>query len=178
MKIECVIDNRMIKGEYNPQLPLSWLIREEFAEEKLKFFDCENKNCSHCLIIIKKNNPKKSDILSLSCLVPIFRINGKKIITSSEFEKTEEAEDILDSYKMLKIRPCKHCFNKKSMIFSYIADTLIEMEKVNKKGSKINERCEYIKNSLLSLSSCKCLLMEDMRQIIEMSIKIRRNKIV
>lgn len=177
MKIECTIDYTEVSENMNSQMPLSYLIEELSANEaNFVFHDCDGGKCGKCLVYIENEG------IMPSCIIPVFTINGKHIITQDAYLEKDIAADVQNAFKILKISPCKDCYKSKVMLFGYIVEKLIERENIvkqegDKSGNEPTIRDNII-DSCLRMSSCSCILKSDIYLIIDTILKIRRNHLV
>ena len=135
MNIEFELDGSKVNADVPPMTLLADLLRDQFKIKSIHK-GCRSGECGACTVLIENS-------IALSCLVPVFSIRGKKIITIEGIRKTKEYTTILKAFNDAEYDPCSYC--RPSKILSLYA--LLEIN--------LNPDDDEILSSL-SGTSCYC----------------------
>jgi aerobic carbon-monoxide dehydrogenase small subunit len=80
---------------------LSDVIRSRFGLTGMKS-DCRRGNCGKCLILLDGR-------LAPSCLLPVFRVRGREVVTIEGFSQTDEYQDIAKGFSEAHLETCGFC---------------------------------------------------------------------
>ncbi len=95
------LNNKDISIETDPAVRLSTLLRESFNMLNTKE-NCYNGHCGACTVLLN-NNPVPS------CIIPVFTVEGKNIVTLEGFQERDEFEIIDKSLKNAGADICSYC---------------------------------------------------------------------
>ncbi len=179
MRISCIVDDVNFSKDICTHMPLSELIHQRKIGSEGLYCRCAGRKCLNCLCFMEDSSGLNGerDLLP-SCMIPAYKADGKKITTADYFLSTEDAGDVFDAYRLLKLNPCQSCFSAKTMIFSYIASEYLNFENhySGVEAKDYEARKSFLIRTNMNLSSCSCLSMKSVSSIVEMAIKIRRNR--
>jgi carbon-monoxide dehydrogenase small subunit len=80
---------------------LSDVIRGRFGLTGMKS-DCRRGTCGKCLVLLDGR-------LAPSCLLPVFRVRGREVVTIEGFAQTDEYADIAKGFAEAKLETCGFC---------------------------------------------------------------------
>ncbi|MDR2509748.1 MAG: 2Fe-2S iron-sulfur cluster binding domain-containing protein [Spirochaetaceae bacterium] len=63
---------------------------------------CHSGLCGACTVFFNQ-------VITPSCLIPAFRIQGATVLTIEGFEKTREYQDIIEGFKRAGVENCGYC---------------------------------------------------------------------
>ena len=95
------LNNKDISIETDPAVRLSTLLRESFNMLNTKE-NCYNGHCGACTVLLN-NNPVPS------CIIPVFTVEGKNVVTLEGFQERDEFEIIDKSLKNAGADICSYC---------------------------------------------------------------------
>lgn len=95
------LNNKDISIETDPAVRLSTLLRESFNMLNTKE-NCYNGHCGACTVLLN-NNPVPS------CIIPVFTVEGKNVVTLEGFQERDEFEIIDKSLKNAGTDICSYC---------------------------------------------------------------------
>ena len=95
------LNNKDISIETDPAVRLSTLLRESFSMLNTKE-NCYNGHCGACTVLLN-NNPVPS------CIIPVFTVEGKNVVTLEGFQERDEFEIIDKSLKNAGADICSYC---------------------------------------------------------------------
>ncbi len=101
MNIEFELDGTTVNADVPPMTLLTDLLRNNFQIKSIHK-GCKSGECGSCTVLI-------NNLISLSCLVPVFSIRGKKIITIEGIRKTKEYSTIIKAFNDAEYDPCNYC---------------------------------------------------------------------
>lgn len=105
MIISFNLNGKNVSFDSNPQKRVSDLLREDFQLLGTKC-GCYSGICGACTILL-------DGITVLSCLLPVFTIRGKSIVTIEGFSVTPAFSDIYTGFEKGGHSPCGYCFSGK-----------------------------------------------------------------
>ena len=101
MKLNFKLNNKDIKIDALPEKRLVNLLREDFSLLKVKD-NCYSGICGNCTVIINNKAVK-------SCLIPVFTIRNKEILTLEGIETDPVYQCIIDGFNKAECNPCNYC---------------------------------------------------------------------
>ena len=143
-----------IRAEANQRL-IS-ILREHFSLVSSKF-GCLHGNCSSCAVIF-------NGIVSLSCLIPAFRLQDSEIITLEGFSQQDEYRDIAAGFAETGVESCGYCDTGKILSTEMLLESNLQPTK------------EEFAAAFRSIR-CRCTDMENLYQGILAAGTIRRRRI-
>lgn len=136
MLLSCKIDGIEIKKETKPEISL-----KEFLKKTLKIVNikgsCDKGYCGNCGVLIDGQ-------YALSCITPVFMIQGKEITTIQGFYATQDYKDIEKLFLAKKLYPCPSCAPARILLASSIlknAHNTMSKEEIQDQISGINCTC-------------------------------------
>lgn len=158
MKIECVIDGKMLSLNLNSNKPLSLVLQEDLDNSTVNAH-CRGRLCGLCAVLMDNE-------AVLSCMVPAFELNEKEIRTFETFQKERNMRDIERAYDEVGVKPCETCYQSRSIIIESLSNKLLE---------RPNTPSEQI-ISELSVIDCSCMDTEDMLKIVKRVTDLKRRR--
>jgi carbon-monoxide dehydrogenase small subunit len=92
-------EDELVSAEANQRL--IYILREQLELTEAKC-GCLNGNCGACSVIF-------NGIITLSCLIPAFRVQGSEVITLEGFSQTLEYQDIAEGFAKAGVENCGFC---------------------------------------------------------------------
>ena len=134
MIIRFILNNLEAVIDVNPQSRLSSILRDNFGLLSTKE-SCYNGDCGSCTVMID-NEPVPS------CMVPIFTIKNKNIMTYEGFEKTDNCEIIKKSLKSAGCNLCGYCLQGRMLVIQHIIEKYTELSDNDIFEALSGNRCE------------------------------------
>jgi len=101
MRIRFRLNNKAVEIEAEADEQLADILRREFGLLSVKK-GCLQGICGACTVLLN-NNPVPS------CMLPIFAVEGKNIITFESFSATKEYREIMSAFEKEGITLCGFC---------------------------------------------------------------------
>jgi carbon-monoxide dehydrogenase small subunit len=101
MNIGFHLNDEFVRLDCRPLRPLLTVLRADFRLKGTKQ-GCGAGECGNCLVFV-------NGLLVNSCLVPAFRLEGKRVTTIEGFVKTREYLDIEKAFLARNILACGFC---------------------------------------------------------------------
>lgn len=159
MKISFNLNGADVNIDTIPNERLLHVLRREFSLTGLKP-SCLNGQCGSCTVLMN-NKPVPS------CIIPIFKAEGSKIITLDYFKTTEEYKIIASGFEQAGVEMCGFCDAGK-IFFAYSILTA---------GLEISEKdAEEKIRRVYSSSMCRCTSFDDLFSAIIKIGKIQRRR--
>ncbi len=155
MKIKFELNGHPMEVDENPKKKLSEFLRQN------NYFSikngCSQGKCGSCTILMN-NTP------TMSCLIPLAKIEQTKIITLEHFVKSDDYSDIEKAFKQHGINFCEYCS----------AGKIFMTYKIIKHNSLVTK--EEIREQV-SFFTCDCVEQENFTNGIYLAAAIRRNRL-
>jgi Aerobic-type carbon monoxide dehydrogenase, small subunit CoxS/CutS homologs len=159
MKIECAIDGKLLSLSINSNKPLSDILSENIDNESI-LSRCRGNHCGNCIVLLDKE-------AVLSCLVPAFELRGKNVTTFESYAKTRNYRDIEKAYAITGYRPCRYCYNSKTLLIESIVSRYAM-------SSSTPDTAELMAE--MNLIKCHCLDIESFTDIITAAVAYRKRR--
>lgn len=91
-------------------------LRERFGLLGVKA-DCRRGTCGKCLVLLDGR-------LAPSCLLPVFRVRGREVVTIEGFSQTDEFADVTRGFKEAGVETCGFCDSGKILAAASLLDRL------------------------------------------------------
>ena len=114
MIIRFILNNLEAVIDVNPQARLSTVLRENFGLLSTKE-SCYNGGCGSCTVLLD-NEPVPS------CIIPVFTVKNRNVITLEGFEKTENYEIIRKSLKSAGCNLCNYFAQGRILVIQHIIE--------------------------------------------------------
>jgi carbon-monoxide dehydrogenase small subunit len=101
MSIDFFLNGERVRLDCHPLRPLLDVLRADFRLKGTKQ-GCGEGQCGNCLVFL-------DDLLVNACLVPAFRLEGKRVLTIEGFVKTKEYLDIEKAFLTRDALTCGFC---------------------------------------------------------------------
>lgn len=101
MTIRFILNGEDVLVSADANQRLIYILREQLGFTDAKC-GCLNGNCGVCSVIF-------NGIVSLSCLIPAFRVQGSEVITLEGFSQTLEYQDIAEGFARAGVENCGFC---------------------------------------------------------------------
>lgn len=155
MNIEFELNGNTLSIDEAPMIMLSEVLRKQPHLESIHA-GCSTGECGNCSVLINNH-------LSLSCLVPVFSVRKKSVITFEGFKKTKECTSIIKGFSEAKYIPCDYCKAGKILSIHSILEKNLNPVKQ-----------EILEN--LSGSTCFCGSFNDLIQAIYFAANNRKRQ--
>ncbi len=159
MKIECIIDGKILSLSINSNKPLSDILTENIENVSI-LSQCKGNHCGNCIVLL-------NDEAVLSCLIPAFELRGKSILTFEGFIKTKNYRDIERAYNSTGFVPCPYCYNSKTLLIESIVNRYFITNTLPEASEIISE---------MNLIKCACLDITSFTEIINSAISYRKRR--
>lgn len=134
MIIKFNLNNQYIEIDVNQAARLSSVLRDNFGLLSTKE-SCLCGECGCCTVLLD-NEPVPS------CVIPIFTVTDKTIVTLEHFQKTENYEIIRKSLKSANCNLCRYCMQGRFLVIHYIIQKNRELSDNDIYESLSGNRCE------------------------------------
>ena len=115
MIIDFIIDGNQTELDINPMTLLVNALKKRF-DIVSAHYSCTSGECGDCAVLV--NNQ-----LQLSCLLPVFAIKGKEVVTYEGFKKTKDYADIVRAFSFAGYQPCEYCMPSKILSIHALLET-------------------------------------------------------
>ncbi len=159
MKIECIIDGKVLSLSLNSNKPLSDILSENIDNISI-LSKCRGNHCGNCIVLL-------DDEVVLSCLVPAFELRGKNILTFEGFSKTKNYRDIERAYNSTGVSPCPYCYNSKTLLIESIVNRSFITNSLPDDSELIAE---------LNLIKCACIDITSFKEVLNSTISYRKRR--
>lgn len=155
MKIKFELNEHPIEIDENPMKKLSEFLRQN------NYFSikngCTRGKCGCCTVLV-------NNIPTLSCLIPLAKVEQTKITTLEHFIKSDDYSDIEKAFKQQGITFCGYC-NAGKIFMAY---------KIIKQNPLVTK--EEIREQI-SFFTCNCVEQESFINGIFLAAAVRRNRV-
>lgn len=155
MIIKFNLNNQYVEIDANPAARLSSILRDNFGLLSTKE-SCLCGECGCCTVLLD-NEPVPS------CVIPIFTIAEKNIVTLEQFQKTESYEIIRKSLNSASCNLCRYCMQGRFLVIHYIIQ----------KNRDLSDNDIY---EALSGNRCECTDFKSLKKGIKMALLTIRRK--
>ena len=155
MRIRFQLNNTAIEIDAEADERLANVLRRDFGLLSIKQ-NCAQGVCGACTVLLN-NNPVPS------CMLPIFTVEGKNIITLEAFSMTGAYKEIISAFEKEGITLCGFCS----------AGTILTAHSLLQKYGNPSE--DQIRNAYSGLI-CRCTDILSMSAALKRISKTRRNK--
>ncbi|NLZ69093.1 MAG: ferredoxin [Spirochaetales bacterium] len=159
MKIECIIDGKILSLAINSNKPLLDILTENIDNESI-LVKCRGNHCGNCVVLLDGE-------AVLSCLVPAFELRSKTILTFEGFSKTKNYRDIERAYNSTGHKPCQYCYNSKTLLI----ESIVNRYSITNTLPDISELI-----SEMNIIKCNCLDIHSFKEIIYTTISYRKRR--
>ncbi|ADN01760.1 xanthine dehydrogenase subunit XdhC [Spirochaeta thermophila] len=101
MLLTCELDHVHLQQEVDPLMDLHSFLKSELRITAVKG-SCGSGYCGRCGVLI-------DDVFSLACMVPLFSVQQRRILTIAGFSSTPDYVDLEKGFHAEKVFPCGHC---------------------------------------------------------------------
>ena len=105
MRVSFTLNGAEVTVDAAPGRRLLSVLRENFDITSLKG-SCLQGRCGLCSVLVEGE-------LVPSCMVPVFSVFRKKVVTMEGFRKTDEYRDIEKGFLQAGVAPCGYCASAK-----------------------------------------------------------------
>lgn len=98
MTVHFFLNGRAVETNADPLSPLAEVMRDEFAPS-IPARGCSSASCGKCIVLMD-NEPV------FSCLIPLFRVKDKQVLTYDGFKDSEDCSDIERGFREAGFTPC------------------------------------------------------------------------
>lgn len=101
MRVSFNLNGKRVSLDTNPETLLIDVIREHFGQNGARP-GCIQGECGFCSVLLDQN-------LALSCMLPMFKVSGRRVTTIDSFLESPEYRDIELGFRRAGIEPCRFC---------------------------------------------------------------------
>lgn len=134
MNIRFILNNSEAIIDVNPQSRLSSVLRDSFGLLSTKE-SCYYGECGSCTVLLD-GEPVPS------CVVPVFTVKNRNVLTLEGFEKSENYEIIKKSLKNAGCNLCGFCYQGRVLVINYIIEKYHELSDTDIYEALSGNRCE------------------------------------
>ena len=121
MKIDFILNGEDVTVETNANFRLIDILRNKFNLTGSKE-NCLSGRCGVCAVML---NGK----VVPSCMIPVFKVKGKEIITIEGFSKTVEYGDIIKGFNNAGVKTCGYCDAAKILLAETLLNSGLQPER-------------------------------------------------
>lgn len=172
MNLTLNVDGNVRKISVNTDKPLNTIL-DTLVPSFAMNSKCLGSSCGNCLVLV-------NDVLTLSCLVPAFKLPGSFIVTFEGFMKSRLYHDIERAYAQTGSQPCGQCYASKTMIIGMLVERMEKLNNIEKNTSILVRSAQKVqtisRNEIareLAISSCQCIEVPEIEAIIKATYKFR-----
>lgn len=114
MLIEFTLNSNPVSIDVPAYYRLSDVLRNEFNLTGLRNA-CGKGYCGLCSVVVDRE-------LIFSCLIPVFQIRNREVITIEGYAETDEFEDIFAGFKQAGVHLCDFCAPARCLTTGYLLD--------------------------------------------------------
>ena len=136
MKIEFRLNNKDVNINVSSNMRLVDVLRDEFGLLSVHS-ECGRGECGRCTVLLDNQ-------LAAACMLPMFKVKGKEVMTFEGFSKTPAYEDISKGFQLAGCFPCRHCETPRILAAHSLLDSTYRPEETEIAG-------------FMSFLNCHCL---------------------
>lgn len=155
MIIEFELDGNPVSIDTNPMTLLVNALRDNFHIHSVHK-GCNSGECGMCSVLI-------DNTVYLSCLVPVFSVRHKSVMTYEGFRKTKDHASLMKAFSDAEYYPCDYCLPVKLLSIHSLLETNLNPDTADILGS-------------LSGSTCFCAGYDNLIRAVEIAANTRRRK--
>lgn len=141
MTIDFILDGADVSCRARATDRLSDLLAEEFPGSGTGS-DCRAGRCGRCAVLMDGK-------LVLSCLVPVFRVAGREIVTPRGYLRTDEAADIQAGFDRAGVVRCDFCGPQRILIAGLLLEERAELTDARVLEAMQTVHCRCVEPSAL-----------------------------
>lgn len=120
MKFEFKLDGKLISVDEAPTTRLLTVLKENLGIKSVHG-NCHGGECGLCTVLLD-GSPVAS------CLVPLFSVKGREVVTFEGFSRQKEYRAIKEALERNNCTPCPFCYPSKVLAISYLIETETTIE--------------------------------------------------
>jgi carbon-monoxide dehydrogenase small subunit len=155
MLIKFILNREPVSIEVPAYKRLSDVLREDYNLTGLRSA-CEKGFCGLCTVVLEGE-------LVYSCMIPVFQIRGKSVLTIEGYATEEGFNDIFQGFKEAGVHLCDYCAPTRTLTTGILLDKYIRPDE-----KQLNEIVTSVK--------CNCTPYETLKQGILRSTEIRQRR--
>ncbi len=131
---------------------LSEILRDHYNLTGLRSA-CGKGYCGLCTVVLDGE-------LVYSCMVPVFQIKGKKVLTIEGYAELEDFNDVFEGFKQAGVHLCDYCAPTRTLSTGILLDKYIRPDKRQMKEILTTVKCnctpyETLKKGILKASEVR-----------------------
>lgn len=156
MLIEFTLNSKIVSVDVPAYSRLSDVLRNDFHLTGSRNA-CGKGYCGLCSVCVDGK-------LSYSCLIPVFQVRDREVLTIEGYAELEEFEDVYEGFKQAGVHLCDYCAPTRSLTTGTLLNTFSRPDE-----TQIQQ--------ILSCVNCSCTPYETLKKgIINVSrLRMRRN---
>lgn len=155
MKVSFILNGEDVEVVCDADARISDVLREQFGLLSVKT-GCNAGMCGSCSVLLDgKQVP--------SCMLPVFKVRGRELVTLEAFSTTDEYNDIVSGFKQADLQLCGFC--TAAVIFS--CEALLE---------RISQPNKNDITSAFTGVVCRCIQSENLFEAVIAAAEYRRRR--
>lgn len=156
MLIPFKLNSKEVSVDVPAYFNLSDVLRDEFGMNGLRNA-CGKGYCGLCSVVLDGK-------LIYSCLIPVFQIRNKEVITIEGYAETEEFEDVYRGFKQVGVQLCDFCAPTRTLTTGILLDRYPRPD-------------ERQLQEILTTVNCSCTPYETLKSGIMAAARFRQRRI-
>ncbi len=156
MLIEFNLNGKDVSLEVPAYKRLSDILRENYNLTGLRSA-CRKGYCGLCTVVLEGE-------LIYSCMLPVFQVKGKKVLTIEGYAEEEGFNDIFEGFKKAGVHLCDYCAPTRTLSTGILLDKYIRPD---------NQQMKEI----LTTVKCNCTPYETLKQGILKAAEVRQRRL-
>ena len=152
MLIEFELNGENVSLEIPAYKRLSDVLREDYGLTGLRSA-CGKGFCGLCTVALDNE-------LVYSCMVPVFQVKGKSVLTIEGYAEKEDFNDVFEGFKQAGVHLCDYCAPTRTLTTGILLDKYIRPDTTQMKEILTTVKCnctpyETLKNGILLASEIR-----------------------
>ncbi|QEN07955.1 aldehyde oxidoreductase [Oceanispirochaeta crateris] len=156
MLIEFTLNSELVSLDVPAYYKLSDVLRDEFHLNGLRNA-CGKGYCGLCTVALDGK-------LVYSCLIPVFQVRGRSVMTIEGYAQTEEFEDVYQGFKQSGVHLCDYCAPTRTLTTGILLS-----ENIRPDEAQIQE--------IITTVNCSCTPYETLKKGILMTSRLRQRRL-
>ncbi len=155
MLIEFTLNSKEVSVDVPAYYRLSDVLRDNFGLHGLRNA-CRKGYCGLCSVVLEGK-------LVYSCLIPVFQVRGREIMTIEGYAKTEDFEDVFKGFKKEGVHLCDYCAPTRTLTTGILLDRYARPD-------------EHQLMEILTTVNCSCTPYETLKAGILSAARFRQRR--
>jgi carbon-monoxide dehydrogenase small subunit len=132
------------------------VLRDKFQLKGLRNA-CEKGYCGLCTVVLDEK-------LVYSCLIPVFQVRGRNVMTIEGYAETEDFEDVYQGFKQSGVHLCDYCAPTRTLTTGILLNQYTRPDE-----TQLQE--------IITTVNCSCTPYETLKKGIIMSSRLRQRRL-